>query len=128
MEECFLSEKHKQNFFAMMGELGFKDIKDIDSYWRSLIFIISGNEQLFAVRRSLIDAEQKLIKLNWFTSGYSSGEEKLLALAYNLFTNRDYFEFDDRTILYISPLDIFSSLDDYNYQLAKNAIDVRLKF
>jgi len=52
----------------------------------------------------------------------------LLALAYNLFTNQDFYEFENGKKYYISPLEIFSGIDESGYKLAKNAIDIRLNF
>ena len=97
----------------MMEELGFKDLRD--PYWTSLSFIITGNEKLF-------DSEK------WFLGALSGGEQRLIVLAYNLFTNQDFYEFEDGKRYNISPLEIFSGVDEAGYQLAKNAIDIRLQF
>jgi hypothetical protein len=127
MEEMFLSVNHMERFMVLASELDFKDISD--PYWRSLMFIISGDEQLFSRRAILVNAEyREIISEAWFNGEFSGGEQRLLLLAYNLFTNQDYYEQDDNEQLYISPLDIFSGLDEQGYELAKNAIDVRLKF
>lgn len=99
-----------------------------NSYWRSLLYIFSGDEQLFENRNSLVDFRNRMIHAEkWFAGEYSGGEQRLLALAFNLFTDRDYFEFDNGDRYYISPFYTFSGLDERNYLLAKNAIDVRLK-
>lgn len=113
-------------FLMIMDELGFSDTKD--SYWRSLSFIVAGNDRLFERRHSLIDFNQKEIKSEiWFEGSLSGGEQRLLGLAYNLFTNQDYYEFENGKRYYISPLDVFFGVDKAGYQLAKNAIDVRLQ-
>lgn len=111
----------------MTMQLGFKDIND--PYWRSLTFILAGDEKLFSNRHSLIEFRDKSINSDtWFTGSFSDGEQRLLGLSYNLFTNRDFFEFDNGDKYFISSLDIFSGLDQYSYELAKNAIDIRLKY
>ena len=115
------------NFSYMMEELGFEDLRD--PYWASLFFIIAGNDKLFDKRHSLINFYQREINSEeWFSGTLSGGEQRLIALAYNLFTNMDFYEFEDGKKYYISPLEIFSGVDEVGYKLAKNAIDVRLKF
>ncbi|MCC4044813.1 DUF6075 family protein [Enterococcus gallinarum] len=109
-----------------MEELGFEDLRD--PYWTSLSFIIAGNGNLFDKRHSLINFDQREINSEeWFSGTLSGGEQRLIALAYNLFTNQNFYEFDDGKRYYISPLEIFSGVDEMSYKLAKNAIDVRLK-
>lgn len=106
MEEFFINEDHKIRFMHFaLRELEFKDFKD--AYWRSFFFIISGNEALFSVRDTLVDFDQVSIRSEyWFNGTFSGGEERLLGLAYNLFNNNDYYEFDDGTRYNISPLEV----------------------
>lgn len=126
MKEYFLSDTHYQRFLIMGEEMELEHVNN--SYWRSLLYIFSGDEQLFENRNSLVDFRNRVIHAeNWFTGEYSGGEQRLLALAFNLFTDIDYFEFDNGDRYYISPLYVFSGLDEKNYLLAKNAIDVRLE-
>ncbi|MGC3362395.1 MULTISPECIES: DUF6075 family protein [Enterococcus] len=99
-----------------------------DPYWRSLMYIVSGNETLFANRHSLINYKEREINSEvWFTGSFSGGEQRLLQLAFNLFTNLPYYLTEGDQKEYISPLEIFAGLDDYHYRLAKNALDVRLR-
>ena len=127
MKELFLNKDHMAKFSYMMEELGFEDLRD--PYWTSLSFIVTGNEKLFNKRHSLINFDQRLINSEvWFSGTLSGGEQRLIALAYNLFTNMDFYEFEDGKKYYISPLEIFSGVDEVGYKLAKNAIDVRLAF
>ncbi len=127
MEELFLNKSHIAKFSYMMNELGFEDLQD--PFWRSLVFIISGNDKLFDERNALVNIEGKEINSEtWFDGSLSGGEQRLLALAYNLFTNQDFYEFENGKKYYISPLEIFSGIDETGYKLAKNAIDVRLNF
>ncbi|MBF0725190.1 DUF6075 family protein [Enterococcus gallinarum] len=127
MKELILNKDHMAKFSYMMEELGFEDLRD--PYWTSLSFIVTGNEKLFNKRHSLINFDQRLINSEvWFSGTLSGGEQRLIALAYNLFTNMDFYEFEDGKKYYISPLEIFSGVDEVGYKLAKNAIDVRLKF
>ncbi|MEB8418528.1 DUF6075 family protein [Enterococcus casseliflavus] len=127
MEDLFFNKEHIAKFSYMMNELGFKDLHD--PYWRSLTFIVSGNDRLFNQRHTLVNFTGKEINSEkWFDGSLSGGEQKLLALAYNLFTNQDFYEFESGKKYYISPLEIFSGVDETGYKLAKNAIDVRLNF
>ncbi|MFR0814167.1 MAG: DUF6075 family protein [Enterococcus casseliflavus] len=126
MEELFLNKEHIAKFSYMMNELGFEDLQD--PYWRSLVFIISGNDKLFDERNALVNFKGKEINSEtWFDGSLSGGEQRLLALAYNLFTNQDFYKFENGKKYYISPLDIFSGIDETGYTLAKNAIDMRLQ-
>ena len=127
VKELILNKDHMAKFSYMMEELGFEDLRD--PYWTSLSFIVTGNEKLFNKRHSLINFDQRLINSEvWFSGTLSGGEQRLIALAYNLFTNMDFYEFEDGKKYYISPLEIFSGVDEVGYKLAKNAIDMRLKF
>lgn len=127
MEDLFFNKEHIAKFSYMMNELGFEDLHD--PYWRSLTFIVSGNDRLFNQRHTLVNFTGKEINSEkWFDGSLSGGEQKLLALAYNLFTNQDFYEFESGKKYYISPLEIFSGVDETGYKLAKNAIDVRLNF
>ncbi|MPM48958.1 hypothetical protein SDC9_95685 [bioreactor metagenome] len=50
-------------------------------------------------------------------SSFSSSAKALVRLAFNLFNS-----YEDK---YTTPIDIFYSLDDKNYSLAMNSIDIR---
>lgn len=59
MEELFLNKEHIARFNFMMDELSFTDLRD--PYWRSLVFIFSGDERLFNQRGSLVNFVQREI-------------------------------------------------------------------
>lgn len=127
MEQLFLNKEHIARFNFMLEELIFTDLRD--PYWRSLVFIFSGDEKLFNLRRSLVNfVHQEINSEVWFDGTLSGGEQRLVALAYNLFTNQYFYEFEDGKRYNISPLEVFSGVDEVGYQLAKNAIDVRLQY
>ncbi|OSA94615.1 UNVERIFIED_ORG: hypothetical protein B2H93_08135 [Clostridium botulinum] len=113
----FLSKKHAVNF----NELIHKDNthpRDTERY--SLFYIIAGNEDLFRKRNFLYDFENKCIKFNCIDGGtvdFSSSAKALARLAFNL-----YNSYEDK---YTTPIDIFYSLDDKNYNLAMNSIAIR---
>ncbi|EAC5460241.1 hypothetical protein B4X80_18270 [Listeria monocytogenes] len=127
MENLFLNKEHIARFNFMMDELSFTDLRD--PYWRSLVFIFSGDERLFNQRRSLLNFVQREINSElWFDGTLSGEKQRLVALAYNLFSNQVFYEFEDGKRYNISPLEVFSGVDEAGYQLAKNAIDIRLQY
>lgn len=113
----FLNKEHAVNF----NELIQKDNthpRDTERY--SLFYIIAGNEDLFRKRKFLYDFESNGIKVNCLDDGnvdLSSSAKSLVRLAFNLFNS-----YEDK---YTTPIDIFYSLDDKNYSLAMNSIDIR---
>lgn len=113
----FLNKEHAVNF----NELIQKDNthpRDTERY--SLFYIIAGNEDLFRKRKFLYDFESNGIKANCLDDGnvdLSSSAKALVRLAFNLFNS-----YEDK---YTTPIDIFYSLDDKNYSLAMNSIDIR---
>ncbi|OOP72815.1 DUF6075 family protein [Clostridium beijerinckii] len=113
----FLNKDHAVNF----NELIQKDNthpRDTERY--SLFYIIAGNEDLFRKRKFLYDFESNGIKANCLDDGnvdLSSSAKALVRLAFNLFNS-----YEDK---YTTPIDIFYSLDDKNYSLAMNSIDIR---
>lgn len=113
----FLNKEHAVNF----NELIQKDNthpRDTERY--SLFYIIAGNENLYRKRSFLYDFESNGIKANCLDDGtvdLSSSAKALVRLAFNLFNN-----YEDK---YTTPIGIFYSLDDKNYNLAMNSIDIR---
>lgn len=55
------------------------------------------------------------------------GAQRLVALAYHLFTNQDFYGFEDGKKYNISPLEVFSGIDEAGYQLIKKVIHRRLQ-
>lgn len=125
MKELFMNGQQEERFYYIYkNDLKLNSYADKD--WFSLIFIIAGNERLYSLRHRLIDFKSKGINSEiWFNQGLSGGEDRLLALAYNLFTHMDYYELEDGRKKYISPLEVFSGLDEYNFTLAINALCIR---
>ncbi|MFB8725894.1 hypothetical protein [Enterococcus casseliflavus] len=52
----------------------------------------------------------------------------MVALAYHLFTNQDFYGFEDGKRYNISPSEVFSGVDEAGYQLIKKVIHRRLQF
>lgn len=57
----------------------------------------------------------------------SGGEQRLVALAYHLFTNQDFYGFEDGKRYNNSPFEVFSGADEVGYQLIKKVIHRRLQ-
>ncbi len=113
----FLSKEHAVNFNEMIQKDNTHP-KDTERY--SLFYIIAGNEDLFRKRKFLYDFESKGIIANCIDDGtvdLSSSAKALVRLAFNL-----YNSYEDK---YTTPIDIFYSLDDKNYNLAMNSIAIR---
>lgn len=113
----FLSNKHALNFQLLIRE---DNTHPKDNERHALFHIISGNEDLFKKRHFIYDFKDNGINVECLTNGstdFSTSSRSLVRLAFNLYNNYN----DD----YISPMDIFYSLDENNYNLAINAIDIR---
>ncbi|MFJ3330064.1 MULTISPECIES: DUF6075 family protein [Enterococcus] len=105
-EELFLNKEHIRKFTNMMNELGFKDLND--PYWRSLVYILSGDDRLFNELHTFVNIKGKEINSEiWFDGHLCGGDKRLLALGYNLYTYQDFHEFDNGKKYYVSPLEIF---------------------
>jgi len=83
---------------------------------RALFTIFSENKELYAKIDNLYDFEEHWIKTDCFEKvDFSSGNRKMVELAFNLYNNYDCS----------TPLEIFSLLDSDNYDLAMKAINIR---
>lgn len=124
MQHHMLNETHSINLESLVYEMGFSDLKDTE--WLSTLYLIASNETLFRDRNKLINFKERSINPEkWFVNPYSSGENKLLALAFNLFTQSEYYETFNGKRFYITPMDIFTSLDSQYRWVAIEAIKIR---
>lgn len=124
MRSIFVDQVHEGNFADLVKEWGSSE--KIDCYWRSLLYVVSGNENLFANRSAIYSIQSReILSEKWRDLPFSGGEDRLLLLAYVLFTDLSFYESAGGTNENISIVDIFSVLDDRSYKLAKNALDVR---
>lgn len=116
----FITEKHEQNFNVLKNEIAIND-----NYWKALKYLISGNDTLFKNRKSLIDYKEEAIHTpNFFDNQFSSGERKILFLAFNLFTDQEKFVYDSHEYLF-APSELFSSVDNETLELMLNAILIK---
>lgn len=116
----FISEKHEQNFNVLNNEIAIND-----NYWKTLKYLISGNDTLFNNRKSLIDYEGEAIHTpKFFDNQFSSGERKILFLAFNLFTDQEKFIYDGHEYLF-APSELFSGIDNETLELMLNAVVIK---
>ncbi|MGG5373457.1 DUF6075 family protein [Enterococcus sp. AZ196] len=124
MRSYVFNDDHLDKWVYLMEEMGFSDFRD--SEWRTVLYLIAADERLYRDRKTLINFEEKSINADkWFKNSYSSGENKLLALAFNLYTQSEYYEYPNGERIYITPMDIFTSLDSEYRWVAIEAIKVR---
>lgn len=116
----FISEKHESNYNELQNEIVTKD-----SYWKVLKYLIAGNEVLFNNRNTLIDYQGEAIHTpRFFDNQFSSGECKILYLAFNLFSNREKFIYEGHEYLF-SPSELFSGIDNETLELMLNAVVIK---
>jgi hypothetical protein len=115
----FLSTKHKIRFEQLLRDQG---ISHSDCSRSALLFIITGNLQLFEKRHVIYDFEENMIRLDCFNQGldFSSGERALVRLGFNLYNGYQ----DDST----SPFHLFYCLDAKSTALAMRAIKICFTF
>ena len=122
----FLNEQHKKNFWQICSEDKGFDQRDLERV--ALFYIIAGNDTLFSQRKNIYDFKERAIDVEIDEKGrvfipgeawHTSSTIALIRLAYNLFNG---FK-DERT----NPMDLLSNLDDDNFDLAFNAMNIRFK-
>lgn len=90
-----------------------KDIERLAMFW-----ILAGNDDLYEKIDFIYDFDNNMIKPECLESGkvdFCSGSRTLIKLAFNLYNS---FPSD-------SVIDTFNVLDDYNFNLAIKAIQIR---
>ena len=115
IETLFDNEIHKQRYKELVDRGEFKD----DWYAQSLFFILASKDDLYVHANQIYDFEAKSINREFGRDFLTSGTYKLIALAFELYTNSN--------ILNKSLSDIFSSLDNDYFNIAINAIRVRFR-
>lgn len=113
----FLNNKHALKFRELIKE---DSTHPKDSERHALFYIIAGNDDLYKKRNFIYDFKDNSINPKCLTDGradFSTSSKALMRLGFNLYNN-----YKDE---YISPMSIFYSLDEINYNLAIKAIDVR---
>lgn len=116
----FLDKEHEERYSILLERADIKG--DIER--ESAMYIISGNRDLFLKSNKMYDFrndnfifnfqadENGTVKILWKAS-LSRAEEKLMLLAFSLYSGRNY----------VGVVDLFSVLDKNNKRLAINAIN-----
>lgn len=90
-----------------------------DSERKALFYILSGNEDLYKKVTSIYDFDNHWIKSDCFEKvDFSGGAYRMVQLAFNLYNGSPAPD----------PLELFSSLDQYNFRICINAIFLRFGF
>lgn len=113
----FLDKEHEERFKELIKKDGANN-EDRDI--KAMFFILSGENSLYNSVEKLYDFKERVITPE--KKGIlSSSQEALLALAYNLYCNWDKYNENINTY---SVTDVFEYLDNRNFQLAMNAIEI----
>lgn len=87
-----------------------------DAERKSLFTIIAGNDELWSIKESIYDFEERLILPEVLETGICISSKKLLRAAFSLYNSFQSYD---------SLIDYFAGLDDYNYDLLIKAINIR---
>lgn len=108
------------NFEERLSQLLEEDKTSYDDLERkSLFYIIAGNNDLYSKVKSIYDFKEHSIKSDCLNSkkvDFCTSSKKLIELGFNLFNGNNKADV----------LDTFSSLDENNFNLAIEALKIRL--
>ncbi len=113
----FKNEEHQQRFMHLVAEDAMH-LKDVER--QVLFYILSGNHDLYQKRHNIYDFSEHMISPECLTASdvdFSTSSKALIKLGFNLYNG-----YSDTGI---SPLDIYYSLDEANYNLAQESINIR---
>lgn len=119
MESVFIDNSHKGRYLNLIKSAG---IYEYDRERQSLMYIISGNNDLYLKKDSIYDFYENVILSDCVISSkvdFCSSSRALIRLAFNLFNGYT----DD----YTNPLTLLCGLDSRNLLLAYQAILMRLQ-
>lgn len=114
MSNIFISAEHKARFLWVMKPLEKRDGTRFDSEYASAIYILTAHALNWKSASDYVSREGIRFSDMLEEVYHSTGEETLVKLAANLFGH-------DITV---NPVD-FMYLDDNNFKLAMNAIQIR---
>ncbi len=113
----FKNDEHQQRFMHLVAEDGMYP-KDVER--QVLFYILSGNHVLYQKRHHIYDFSEHMISPECLIASeveFSTSSKALIRLGFNLYNGY--------TDTGISPLDIYYSLDEANYILAQESINIR---
>lgn len=113
----FLNDSHKSNFQKL---LFLSTLNTYDSERKSLLYLISGNNDIFVKKKHIYDFSNNHAIFKGFNQcnvDFCSSSKALIRLALNLFNG-----YTDK---YTDPLNLLAYLDNNNCTLAINAIKIR---
>jgi hypothetical protein len=113
----FLNETHRQNFEKLSKQVA---LEVMDGERSALMYIISGNTELFNKRASIYDFDENILKFTTFRKSpndFCSSSRSLIRLGANLYNG-----YSDK---YTNPLNLLMNLNYDNCNLAINALYLR---
>ncbi len=119
MNNIFIDKCHQTRYTQLIDEA---KIHEHDLERQSLLYILSGNEDLYLKRNNIYDFYENMIVTDCIISekvDFCSSSKALIRLAYNLYNG--YWD------EYTNPLDLLCGLDSKNLFLAYQAILMRLQ-
>ena len=115
IDMLFRNYEHKERYL----ELVEKDVLDVaDAYRETLFYILSSCDDLYYQADKLYDFKEERIIIE-YDADLTSTTSRLVALAFELFTNRNIKE--------MNTVDIFDYLDSEFFNVAVNALRVRFR-
>ena len=113
----FLNEIHKQNFEKLSKQI---KLNVMDGERSALMYIISGNTDLYNKRNSIYNFDENVLKFTTFrkcSNDFCSSSKSLIRLGANLYNG-----YSDK---YTNPLNLLMNLNYDNCNLAINALYLR---
>ncbi len=113
----FKNLEHQLRFMHLVAEDGMHP-KDVER--QVLFYILSGNHDLYQKHHYIYDFSEHMISPECLTVSevdFSTSSKALIRLGFNLYNGY--------TDTGISPLDIYYSLDEANYILAQESMNIR---
>lgn len=121
----FINKEHEERYNDLMKR--GKGVRSEDWERIPVMYILAGNESLYRKADRIYDFREGYFKAEikqtceecmarevWFEVSLSSSEERLVTLAYDIFTGRDF----------VGVCELFRVLDRNNTRLALNAIEL----
>jgi hypothetical protein len=113
----FLNKLHEERFIELLNR---DNTHPKDSERLALLYVLSGNDDVFKKARYAYDFRNHQIESDCLNSGevdFCSSSKALIRLGFNLYNG-----FNDG---YSTPIDLFNCLDVSNYTLEVNSCNIR---
>jgi hypothetical protein len=111
----FLNHEHEKEFFSIREEAA--ELYRNDKEYMSVAFLMAGNEELKEKMKPYFDMQDGFLdsKAMFEKEDFSTSLQVMAKLAVHLFNNNET----------VNPLDLIGYLDEFNFELALQAIKCR---